>query len=103
MNFLNTGSEDKTVRVWGLTLGLVVATFKHQAPVTTVTAMFDGRRIVSSDRAGVIRVWAADTGTLIQSVSGPGRCLTVSSDMRYVGLIESYVHTYPKFIISYAK
>ncbi|XP_076684288.1 protein qui-1 [Andrena cerasifolii] len=81
--FVASGSEDKTVRVWGLTLGLVVATFKHQAPVTTVTAMFDGRRIVSSDRAGVIRVWAAGTGTLIQSVSGPGRCFTVSSDMRY--------------------
>ena len=81
--FVASGSEDKTVRVWGLTLGLVVATFKHQAPVTAVTAMFDGRRIVSSDRAGTIRVWAADTGTLIQSVCGPGRCFTVSSDMRY--------------------
>ncbi|XP_076636558.1 NACHT domain- and WD repeat-containing protein 1 [Colletes latitarsis] len=81
--FIASGSEDKTVRVWGLTLGLVVATFKHQAPVTTVTAMFDGRRIVSSDRGGAIRVWAADTGTLIQSVCGPGRCITVAPDMRY--------------------
>lgn len=78
----NTGSEDKTVRVWGLTLGLVVSTFKHQATVTNVTAMFDGRRIVSSDRGGAIRVWAADTGTLIQSVCGPGRCITVAPDMR---------------------
>ncbi|XP_053995458.1 protein qui-1 [Hylaeus anthracinus] len=81
--FIASGSEDKTVRVWGLTLGLVVATFKHQAPVTSVTAMFDGRRIVSSDRGGAIRVWAADTGTLIQSVCGPGRCITVSPDMRF--------------------
>ncbi|XP_015433312.1 PREDICTED: NACHT domain- and WD repeat-containing protein 1 [Dufourea novaeangliae] len=81
--FVASGSEDKTVRVWGLTLGLMVATFRHQAPVTSVTAMFDGRRIVSSDRGGAIRVWAADTGTLIQSVSGRGRCITVSSDMRY--------------------
>ncbi|XP_076235892.1 protein qui-1 [Calliopsis andreniformis] len=81
--FVASGSEDKTVRVWGLTLGLVVATFKHQSPVTSVTAMFDGRRIVSSDRGGVIRVWAADTGILIHSVSGPGRCFTVASDMRY--------------------
>ncbi|XP_072745526.1 protein qui-1 [Anoplolepis gracilipes] len=81
--FVASGSEDKTVRVWGLTLGLVVATFKHQAPVTAVTAMLDGRRVISSDRAGVIRVWAADSGTLIQSVCGPGRCFTVASDMRY--------------------
>ncbi|XP_043524826.1 NACHT domain- and WD repeat-containing protein 1 [Frieseomelitta varia] len=81
--FVASGSEDKTVRVWGLTLGLLVSTFKHQAPVTAVTAMFDGRRIISSDRAGSIRVWAADTATLIQSVCGPGRCFTVSSDMRY--------------------
>ncbi|XP_018400635.1 PREDICTED: NACHT domain- and WD repeat-containing protein 1 [Cyphomyrmex costatus] len=81
--FVASGSEDKTVRVWGLTLGLVVATFRHQAPVTAVTAMLDGRRVVSSDRAGSIRVWAADTGTLIQSVCGPGRCFAVASDMRY--------------------
>jgi len=76
------GSEDKTVRVWGLTLGLVVATFRHQTPITAVTAMLDGRRVVSSDRAGSIRVWAADSGTLIQSVCGPGRCFAVASDMR---------------------
>ncbi|XP_043276918.1 NACHT domain- and WD repeat-containing protein 1 isoform X2 [Venturia canescens] len=81
--FAASGSEDKTVRVWGLTLGLVVATFRHQAPVTAVTAMLDGRRVVSSDRAGAIRVWAADSGTLIQSVCGPGRCFAVTSDMRY--------------------
>ncbi|XP_078041710.1 NACHT domain- and WD repeat-containing protein 1 isoform X1 [Augochlora pura] len=81
--FVASGSEDKTVRVWGLTLGLMVATFRHQAPVTSVTAMFDGRRIVSSDRGGAIRVWAADSGTLIQSVSGRGRCITVSTDMKF--------------------
>ncbi|KAG7212794.1 hypothetical protein KM043_013053 [Ampulex compressa] len=81
--FVASGSEDKTVRVWGLTLGLVVATFRHQSPVTAVTAMLDGRRIVSSDRSGAIRVWAADSGTLIQSVYGPGRCYAVASDMRY--------------------
>ncbi|XP_017797968.1 PREDICTED: NACHT domain- and WD repeat-containing protein 1 [Habropoda laboriosa] len=81
--FVASGSEDKTVRVWGLTLGLVVATVKHQAPVTAVTAMLDGRRIVSSDRSGVIRIWAADTGVLIQSICVPGRCFTVSADMRF--------------------
>ncbi|XP_015122932.1 NACHT domain- and WD repeat-containing protein 1 [Diachasma alloeum] len=81
--FAASGSEDKTVRVWGLTLGLVVATFKHQAPVTSVIAMLDGQRVVSSDRSGAIRVWAADTGILIQSVCGPGRCIAVSPDMRY--------------------
>ncbi|XP_063982402.1 protein qui-1 [Diachasmimorpha longicaudata] len=81
--FAASGSEDKTVRVWGLTLGLAVATFKHQAPVTSVIAMLDGQRVVSSDRSGVIRVWAADTGVLIQSVCGPGRCIAVTPDMRY--------------------
>ena len=29
--FAVSGSEDKTVRVWGLTLGLVVSTFKVRA------------------------------------------------------------------------
>ncbi|KAI4490814.1 hypothetical protein M0804_003758 [Polistes exclamans] len=81
--FVASGSEDKTVRVWGLTLGLVVATFRHQATVTSVIAMLDGRRVVSSDRAGIIRVWAADNGTLIQSVCGPGRCFAVAADMRF--------------------
>ncbi|KAK0161111.1 hypothetical protein PV327_009624 [Microctonus hyperodae] len=81
--FVASGSEDKTVRVWGLTLGLVVATFRHQSTVMSVLTMLDGRRVVSSDRSGSIRVWAADTGTLIQSVCGPGRCFAVASDMRY--------------------
>lgn len=82
--FAASGSEDKTVRVWGLTLGLVVATFRHQSPVLAVIAMLDGRRVVSSDRGGNIRVWAADTGTMIQSVCGPGRCFAVTHDMRYL-------------------
>ncbi|XP_069684220.1 protein qui-1 [Periplaneta americana] len=82
--FAVSGSEDKTARVWGLTLGLVVSAFKgHQATVTAVAVMLDSRRVVSSDRQGVLAVWLADNATLLHSCIGPGMCLAVTNNMKY--------------------
>ncbi|GLG97135.1 F-box/WD repeat-containing protein 7 [Gryllus bimaculatus] len=82
--FAVSGSEDKSARVWGLTLGLVVSTFKgHQATVTAVAAMQDSRRVVSSDRQGVLAVWLADNATLLHSCIGPDKSLAVTNNMKY--------------------
>ncbi|PNF24563.1 hypothetical protein B7P43_G05388 [Cryptotermes secundus] len=82
--FAVSGSEDKTARVWGLTLGLVVSVFKgHQATVTAVAVMLDSRRVVSSDRQGVLAVWLADNATLLHSCIGPGMCLAITNNMKY--------------------
>jgi hypothetical protein len=55
----------------------------HQATVTAVAAMLDSRRVVSSDRQGVLAVWLADNATLLHSCIGPGMCLAVTNNMKY--------------------
>lgn len=55
----------------------------HQATVTAVAIMLDSRRVVSSDRQGVLAVWLADNATLLHSCIGPGMCLAVTNNMKY--------------------
>ena len=55
----------------------------HQATVTAVAVMLDSRRVVSSDRQGVLAVWVADNATLLHSCIGPGMCLAVTNNMKY--------------------
>lgn len=55
----------------------------HQATVTAVAVMLDSRRVLSSDRQGVLAVWLADNATLLHSCIGPGMCLAVTNSMKY--------------------
>ncbi|KAH8033892.1 hypothetical protein HPB51_017342 [Rhipicephalus microplus] len=62
--FVVSGSEDNTLRVWGLTLGLVVSTFKeHQSKIVSVFVTSDSRRVLSVDAQGMHRLWTADSAT----------------------------------------
>jgi NACHT domain- and WD repeat-containing protein len=82
--FVITGSEDKSVIVWGLTLRLVANTFKtHNSAISTVIVMMDSRRIVSADREGCLYVWLADTSTILQSVNAPYKYLAVTNNMKF--------------------
>ncbi|XP_038117714.1 uncharacterized protein LOC6033549 isoform X2 [Culex quinquefasciatus] len=82
--FVVSGSEDKTVNVWNLALGSVTATFKgHNTFVTSVTFMMDSRRIISADRDSCLFVWMSDSGTILQSVQGPFKCLAVTNNMKF--------------------
>ncbi|XP_055702272.1 protein qui-1 [Phlebotomus papatasi] len=82
--FVASGSEDKSVIVVGLTLGIVVTTFKgHAAIIHSVVAMMDSRRILSADRDGLLCVWLADSATLLQTVQGPYKYLAVTNNMKF--------------------
>uniref|UniRef100_A0A7G3A859 Putative apyrase n=1 Tax=Lutzomyia longipalpis TaxID=7200 RepID=A0A7G3A859_LUTLO len=82
--FVVSGSEDKSVIVVGLALGLVVTTFKgHAAIIHSVCAMMDSRRILSADRDGLLCVWLADSATLLQTVQGPYKHLAVTNNMKF--------------------
>lgn len=84
VEFVASGSEDKTVIVWGLVLGLVVTTFKgHAAPVSCVSVMMDSRRIISADRDGLLCVWLADSSTLLQTIQGPYKSLAATNNMKF--------------------
>ncbi|XP_059616881.1 protein qui-1 isoform X2 [Phlebotomus argentipes] len=82
--FVVSGSEDKSVIVVGLTLGLVVTTFKgHGATIHAVVAMMDSRRVLSADRDGVLHVWVADSAAILQTVQGPHKQLAVTNNMKF--------------------
>lgn len=86
--FVASGSEDKTVIVWGLTLGLIVTTFKgHGTALSSVSVMMDSRRVVSADRDGLLCVWLADNSTLLQTIQGPHKCLAITNNMKFAVII----------------
>lgn len=43
----------------------------------------DSRRIISADRDGLLCVWLADSGTLLQTVQGPHKSLAVTNNMKF--------------------
>lgn len=55
----------------------------HQATVTAVGVLSDSRRVVSSDRQGVLTVWLADNATLLHSALGPTNYLQITNNMKY--------------------
>lgn len=56
----------------------------HQATVTAVGVLSDSRRVVSSDRQGVLAVWLADNATLLHTALGPTNYLSITNNMKYV-------------------
>ena len=75
-------SEDCTLRVWGLTLGLIVFTFKeHQNPIVSVKATADSRRILSVDCLGVHRLWQADSGNQLVVTNKPINNISLHANM----------------------
>jgi NACHT domain- and WD repeat-containing protein len=82
--FICTGSEDKSVMVWGLQFGILQTNFKaHNAAISCLTVMMDSRRVVTSDREGYSHVWLADSGTILQTIQGPHKCLAVTNNMKF--------------------
>lgn len=68
--FCVSGSEDKTVRVWSLTLGLKVFVFsQHQASINSVFVTNDSKRILSVDCNGSHRLWHVESGIQMVSIT----------------------------------
>ncbi|GLC38825.1 hypothetical protein PLESTB_000711400 [Pleodorina starrii] len=69
--YLVTGSADKTVRVWDVCTGYIMATLRgHTGEVSTVAVTPNGRRIVSSGADKVIFVWDFVTGECKRALKG---------------------------------
>jgi WD40 repeat protein len=54
---LLSGSTDKTVRVWNISDGTLIASVETSCAVNAVTWADDGQRIVAGGADGIIRVW----------------------------------------------
>jgi WD40 repeat protein len=69
--WLATGSDrdgDETARLWDLTAGKQVRTFKHAKAVEAVVLSHDGRRL-ATDTIDEVHVWDTTTGKKIHPVS----------------------------------
>ncbi|EFJ40753.1 hypothetical protein VOLCADRAFT_108019 [Volvox carteri f. nagariensis] len=86
--YLITGSADKTVRVWDVCTGYIMATLRgHTGEVSTVAVTPNGRRIMSSGADKVIFVWDFVTGECKRALRGhkaPVSCLAVAPDGHFL-------------------
>ncbi|XP_065332021.1 protein qui-1 [Cloeon dipterum] len=83
--FAVSGAEDHTCRVWGLTVSVAVCCFLgHQGIISDMAVASDSRRVVSSDRHGLMFVWLADSGQVMQKFSILGQHLSISNSMKHV-------------------
>lgn len=55
----------------------------HNAAIQCLTIMMDSRRIISADRDGLLCVWLAESGTLLQTIQGPSKSLAATNNMKF--------------------
>jgi WD40 repeat protein len=64
-----SGSEDKTVRLWGAATGAALQTLDgHSGPVTSVAFLPDGKLVVSGSGDKTVRLWDTVTGAALQTL-----------------------------------
>lgn len=114
-NFLASGDEDKTIKVWDLSKKILINTLEgHPGRVYSVVFTSDSKYLVSGS-AGIskldpnfnketkdyaIRVWAFSTGELINKLEGHTadiRSVIVSNDGRYIISASSSIYKKDNF------
>jgi WD40 repeat protein len=62
--YIVTGNQDHTVRVWEVSTGREIRVLKgHTRPLRSVAISADGRRVVSGSEDSTLRVWDVQAGT----------------------------------------
>jgi serine/threonine protein kinase/WD40 repeat protein len=75
---LLTGSQDGTARIWDLESGACrLVTAPHEAPLTRAMWIADGERFATADDAGLVRLHATGSGTIVGTlgIGGTGPVL----------------------------
>ena len=68
-----SGSADRTLKVWDLEQGALLATLEgHGAGVRAVAVTPDGRRAVSGSYDRTLKVWDLEQGALLATLEGHG-------------------------------
>ena len=72
-----SGSQDKTIKLWDTSTGVVIKTLEgHSNAVRSVAFSPDGTKIVSGSWDKTIKLWDTITGTLIRTLEGHGDYVT---------------------------
>lgn len=65
-----TGSEDGNVRLWDMSTGKVIRTFRgHEDRVSSAAFSGDGSKVVTGSWDGTARLWDCETGQVIRTFS----------------------------------
>jgi WD40 repeat protein len=73
-----TAGVDRSAVVWSARTGRPVVTLPHAEAVTAVSFSANGRRVVTGDSTGSLRVWEWRTGTLLGSMRAHGDEVTAA-------------------------
>lgn len=70
-NFIASGSEDNTVKLWDVTTGKVVRTFvSHRGYITALDFNAAGDMLVTAAKDNSIRIWDVRKGTEVRTLPG---------------------------------
>ena len=76
---------NNTINVYDNEMGDVLAVFKeHQSPAKHLYVIDDNRKILSSDGFNLCKIWLANTGQLLESITVQCNVLCLSPDAKYV-------------------
>jgi WD40 repeat protein len=65
-----TGSDDSTAKLWDVTTGSELRTFRgHSDRVASVAFAPDGKRIITGSADGTARIWDVATGNLVRTLT----------------------------------
>lgn len=83
-NWMYSGSEDSTIKIWDLRTGSYTREMYCEAPVNTVVLHPNQGELISGSQSGVIQVWDIAKGQarckLVPEVGAPIRSLSVAMD-----------------------
>lgn len=80
-NWMYTGSEDGTIKIWDLRASGFQRSFeaKSKSPVNTVALHPNQVELISGDRSGVLRVWDLNTNNRIWETNPEAETSSISS------------------------
>lgn len=75
--FIITGSDDKTIRIFDKTFGTTLRILRgHLAPVTQLKVIQNGKILVSGSDDGNIRLWDINSGQCVSEYKGHNSKIT---------------------------
>lgn len=86
--WLVTGSQDCTARVWHLTTGALMRSLVHDHPVRQARFSSDGRHITTLTEDGGIASWDRTTGDSVSRIEVGTELSTLSEDGKWAAVVE---------------